>query len=103
MPFRIPLEAVANQSFSVQFDNQSYDIELKETLGVMSATISINGVFVISNVRILADSPLIPYKYLIGIGGNFIFTTESDNIAYFTSFGITQFLLYFTADEINNA
>jgi len=102
MAFSIPLQAVANQSLSVLLDGLRYDIELKETRNVMSATIAIDETIVVSNARIVADVGLITYSYLRGDGGNFIFTTENDNLPYFTSFDITQFLFYLTADEINN-
>jgi len=103
MPVRIPLEAVANQSLSVQLDDQSYDITLKETQGVMSVTILINDVVVVSGSRFFADTPLIPYEYLEGAGGNFIMTTELDNIPIFSSLGITQFLFYLTVEDIASA
>lgn len=103
MPVRLALQAVPNQSFTTQLDDQSYAITLKATRGVMSASISINGEEIISNAHIVIDAPLITSPYQEGKGGNFIFTTENDNLPFYTSFDITQFLFYLSAAELSDA
>ena len=103
MPVQISIQAVPNQTFSVQQDDQNYDITLKATRGVMSASISINNVVVVSNSRFFADTPLIPYEYQEGAGGNFIFTVEGDDIPIYTEFDVTQSLFYLSAAEVADA
>lgn len=103
MAFKISIDATANQSFTINLDNQVYFIEIKETRGVMSVSISIGGDVILSNSRFFSAFPLIPYSYLEGDGGNFLFTTENDEIPYFTEFGVTQFLYYLTAEELASA
>ena len=103
MPVRLPLQAVPNQSFTTQLDDVRYSIRIVETRGVMSATIAVDDVVVISGARILADVPLIPYEYQEGDGGNFIFSTESENYPYYPSFDVTQFLFYLSAQEVADA
>jgi hypothetical protein len=103
MPLRIAIQAVPRQQLSVQFDGQRYVIELKETRGVVCATFTINEVLVASNIRFLADGPLIPYDYMEGIGGNFIMTVEGDALPDYTQFDVTQFLYYLSAAEVADA
>lgn len=102
MAIRIPLQAIPNQSLSVQLDGQRYDIRLNEANGIMAATISINETVVISGARIVDSGALLNYQYLEGDGGNFVFLTELDEIPYYTMFGDTQQLIYLTAAEIAN-
>lgn len=94
----IPLDAVANQSFTINLDGSSYDIAIKETNGVMAANIVRDGATLLLGTRIVAGTPLIPYDYLQL--GNFILTTENDEIPYYTQFGVTQQLLYASIAEI---
>ena len=103
MSSRLPLQAVPNQAFSALLDGLSYRITLKQAIGVMIAAISIDDEEVISGSRFFADSPLIPYPHLEKGGGNFVMTTEGDALPAFDQFGVTQFLIYVTADEIVDA
>lgn len=103
MAFRIPLQAVPNQSFSLLLEELSYKLTLKSTRGIMSATIEIDDSVVVSGARFFADTPLINYEYLERSGGNFILTTEADAIPDFNQFGVTQFLIYLTSTEIADA
>ena len=103
MPQRLALQAVPNQSFSALLDDQSYQITLKETQGVMSATIVLNDEVIISGSRFFADGPLIPYEHLEGDGGNFLLRTEQDALPAFDEFDVTQFLFYLSAAEVADA
>lgn len=94
----IALDAVPNQSFSARLDGFFYEFVIKETAGVMSATISRDNEIVVSNSRICAGSALMPYPFQQK--GNFIIITENGEIPYWTKFGITQQLLYLTDEEI---
>ncbi len=100
MPSRIVLQTVPNQSFSTLQDGVSYKIQLQETRGVMSATISIDDTPILSGARFFANAPLIPYEYLEDEGGNFLMTTEADAIPAWAEFEVTQFLFYLTASEV---
>jgi hypothetical protein len=94
----ITLQALPNQSFSIQLGESRYDITLKEANGVMSASVVRDGTPVVENVRLVAGSPLLPYRYLED--GNFVLFTQDDDLPYYTAFGVTQFLTYLTADEV---
>lgn len=91
-------QAIPNQTLSVVLSNQQYDITLKETNGVMSASISRNEIPIVSNCRMVNSEPLLPYLYQEE--GNFIFDNNSEDLPDYRQFGITQRLLYFTAAEL---
>ena len=94
----VGIATLANQSLSIQLDERFYEIELREANGVMSASITRDGVVLISNVRVTAGTPLLPYRYQEA--GNFIMTTDGEAIPYWDQFGVTQFLVYLSAAEV---
>lgn len=94
----VTLQALPNQSLSIQLGDSRYDITLKETNGVMCASIVRDGVTAVENVRLVAGAPVLPYRYLED--GNFVMFTQDDDLPYYTAFGATQFLTYLTAAEV---
>lgn len=100
MSQNISLEVIPNQSLSIQLDEVRYGIRLRDINGMMSADISIDDELIIEGLRVVGGFPLIPYKYLESDGGNFIFLTELGDLVYWDQFGITQSLLYFSAEEL---
>lgn len=94
----INLAAIPNQSFSVQADDDFYDILIKETNGVMCSSITRNGTVIQQSARVVAGYPLIPYAYQET--GNFVIVTEEEELPDYTQFGITQTLIYLSAAEI---
>lgn len=95
----VELAAVANQSLTVQVDDLVYSITLREvTGGSMAASVSRNGVKIVSGARVVAGSPLLPSRYQET--GNFLITTEGEACPYWDQFGITQFLVYLTDVEL---
>ena len=100
MSVNVPIESIPNQSLSIQLDEVRYGIRFKDIGGMMSADISIDDQLIIEGLRVVGGFPLIPYKYLESDGGNFIFITELGDLVYWNQFGITQSLLYFSAEEL---
>ena len=95
----ITLQSVPNQSFSIDVGDLSYDINIK-TGDSTFADVSINGTVIIQGVRVMPYRPIIPYEYLTGGNGNFLFITENgDNINY-ENFGVNQSLVYMTREEL---
>lgn len=94
----VGIAAVANQSFSVQIDDRTYAIGLRETNGVMCASITRDGVAVVTNMRLTAGTPVLPYRYQEE--GNFVMLTENEALPYYDQFGVTQFLVYLSASEL---
>lgn len=100
MSIEITLQAIPNQELTIQLDDVRYALLLQEAGGIMAASLSIDEVVVLQGIRVVAGGPLFPYKYMEGDGGNFIFVTESEEIPFYTEFGITQSLIYLTVAEI---
>ncbi len=94
----VGIATLPNQALSIQLDERFYEIELREANGVMSASIVRDGVTLVSNIRVTAGTPLLPYRYQEA--GNFIMTTDGEAIPYWDQFNVTQFLVYLSADEL---
>lgn len=94
----IALQAVANQTLTVQLDESRYELTLKECNGVMCATVVRDAVTLVSMARIVAKTPLLPYEYLQR--GNFVLITDGEDIPYYDAFGVSQFLVYVSPAEI---
>jgi hypothetical protein len=96
----VPLEVISNQAVSFQVGDVRYDMRFRNTGSIMSLDLSINDEVILSGSRVVGGFPLIPYKYLEGAGGNFIFSTELGDLVWWEQFGITQSLFYFTPEEL---
>jgi len=94
----VGIATLPNQALSIQLDERFYEIELREANGVMSASIVRDGVTLVSNIRVTAGTPLLPYRYQEA--GNFIMTADGEAIPYWDQFNVTQFLVYLSADEL---
>ena len=104
----IPLEAIPNQTFSIQLDQVNYDFEISScgfviadqdySKNIMAVTIYINNELIIEGVRAVAGYPIIPSKYLSE--ANFVILTANDEYPNYLRFGIDQYLIYASADEI---
>lgn len=95
----VPLQSLANQQLAFIVDNNQWDITLKATNGVMSATILLNSVLLIENLRCVAGTYLLPAEYLES--GNFVFTTLNGQLPDYTQFGTSQQLFYLTQAEMD--
>lgn len=99
MSFNIPLQAVPNQSLSVVVDGINYELEVKTAVNVTVITVTRDNELIITSTRAVFGTPILPYRYLED--GNFIFTcTTDDTLPIYTNFGVTQFLSFYTADEL---
>ena len=96
----IPLQAIANQKLSIPLDGARFVLTIKEAAGAMVCSIERDGVLLIQNTRMVADQFVLPYEYLHTGFGNFFISTTGEEIPYYDQFGVTQFMVYATADEI---
>lgn len=94
----IPLARVANQSFTLTLDNVRWGVSVKEARGVMCADVTRDGVTLVRGSRLAAGEAVIPYRYLQT--ANFIFVTIDDELPAWRQFGVSQTMVYLTADEI---
>lgn len=96
----IPLQAIANQELSIPLDGSRFVLRIKEANGGMACTIVRDGVTVAQNARMVADAYILQAEHQQGGVGNFFIATQSEEIPYYDQFGLTQFLVYVTPDEI---
>ena len=65
----------------------------------MAFDVTINGVVTVTGVRAVAGFPIIASAYKQN--GNFIITTENDDLPDYTKFGLTQFFVFASQVEID--
>ena len=94
----IVLQPTPNQSLSANLDDIRYELTIKEAAGVMAVDITRNNQVIEQGARLVAGTPLIPYRYQEQ--GNFILTTENGQVPYYDQFGISQFLVYASASDL---
>ncbi len=104
----IPLQAIPNQSLSIQLDEINFDITINSCgfviensenfTNIMAFTIYINNVLTVAGSRAVSGFPIIPYKYLEN--GNFVVVTENEEYPNYLRFGIDQYLIYASPEEI---
>lgn len=95
----IALAAVANQSMFVQLDERAYTLTVHAAGDIMSVSIMRDDVMLIEGLRITPGTPLLPYRYQES--GNFVLVVDDGDLPDFTQFGITQFLVYLSAIELD--
>lgn len=95
----VPIEAIPNQQFSARLGDQQFTLRIKEAAGVMVVDVTIGQTPILSGSRLVAGTPVIPYAYLEG-SGNFVLLTDGDALPDYEQFGITQRLVYASADEL---
>lgn len=93
----LKIQAVPNQTLSVDIDGVSFDISLK-TAGTIIADITVDQVVKVQGAKCLPNKPIMPYEYLEH--GNFFFITENEEYPDYTQFNISQSLVYLTVDEM---
>lgn len=96
---QVPIQQLANQSFSIILDNNEWSFILKTVQDMTVATISLNGTTVIESTRCAAGSLIIPAKY--EEAGNFFFTTANSQLPFYTAFNVTQSLIYVSQAELD--
>ena len=105
----IPLAAVPSQSFSITLDGDFYDIVIRLCGAttrtppyvdgtVIAMDITRNQVPLLLGARCVPGTPVLLYPYLVT--GNFVWLTENGDLLDYTQFGISQFLIYASADEL---
>ncbi len=100
MTIIIPIQSIANQSFSIVLDNNQWDFGIKYTNGVTSVSLTLNNTIIMQNMRVVAGTLIIPAEYQEHQSGNFLFATRNFELPVYTQFGTTQTLLYFTNAEL---
>ena len=94
----IMLQSVPNQRIDVSVGGVAWRIDIKAITGGMAATVWADNELLISGTRVLANSLIIPYKYL-AIYGNFIIDSGGNPIDWLL-FGRSQSLYFLEPDEL---
>lgn len=99
---QISISAVPNQTVTFTVEDYTYEMTLRSLNAgaFMVYDLSIDSVEVLRGFRFVPGQFLIPYRYLEK-AGNFVLGTDDDAEADYTEFGSTQFLYYYTADEVS--
>lgn len=102
---RIPLRSLPVQSFSITLNGRGYDILIRavNTLAsqVMCFDVTIDNVISVLGQRVVAGTPVIPYRELTDNGGNFVLLTNEGDLPDYNLFDISQYLIFATQDEID--
>lgn len=99
----ITLQPIPNQRFQATLDNQQYDITIRSIGDMMFMDVTINAVVVATSLPCIVGQPVIPYGYLEGGGGNFVWTTVSGGNPQYANFGTIDVLLYVSVAELATA
>ncbi|TCJ96132.1 hypothetical protein EV694_1683 [Volucribacter psittacicida] len=95
MLHKIPLQAIPNQKFSIQINNQEITISLatrhKQQL---YATVSVNGEKIVDNRLCLNIQPLISVDYLPIKGNLFFIDMEGQDDPHYSGLGTRFILIY---------
>lgn len=94
----IMLQAVPNQRIDVSVGGVAWRIEIKAVTGGMAATVWADNELLISGARILANSLVLPFKYL-AIYGNFTIDSGGNPIDW-RQFGRSQSLYFIEPGEL---
>lgn len=115
---KVPVTNIPNQSLNIILDGDNYvirihacsDTSINTTsirvlgTGILAVDITRNDQVIVTGMRAVCGTPLIPYKYLED--GNLIFTTQNDQYPNWRLLGVNQFLIFASQaeiDEIRNA
>lgn len=94
----VSIAAVPNQSLFVQLDERAYSIAFRTLGNAVSVTIARDEVTLIQGSRVVTGTPLLPYRHQES--GNFVLSTQDEELPDYTQFGVTQFLTYLSANEL---
>lgn len=97
--YRIPLNKTPNQTVSFNLDGAYWELYVYAAITHMCCDVKRNGVVLIQGVRCFGGIPLIPYKHLQGIFGNFYFSDDADwekfegdvTLRYLTSAEVSEY------------
>ncbi|USP46972.1 hypothetical protein J5J84_13145 [Alcaligenes faecalis] len=93
------LLAVPNQAFSVTIDGVLWELAIKVGNSTMLADVKRDGIDLVLGQRIVAEFPILPYRYL-SHAGNFAILTQDGELPWWEEFGRSQTLVYLEPSEV---
>ena len=95
----ITLLAVPNQTFSATINGVLWELSIKVARGTMLADVRRDGEDLVLGQRIVAQFPILPYRYL-SHQGNFAILTRDGELPWWEEFGRSQSLIYLEPAEV---
>lgn len=95
----VPLQAVPNQSLSIQIDGNTYDLRIHDCGNIMSVDVSINNTIIVTGQRAVPGNLILPYQYLEN--GNFLITSLDGEYPDWRRFELDQFMVFASQAELN--
>lgn len=97
----VTLQPIPLQSTTFNADGQQYSIRVWfDGTDTMFMDVTLNGTLIAVSCPCIVGQQVMPYQYLEGAGGNFIFTTASGDNPSYLNFGTSDVLLYASAAEM---
>lgn len=97
--YRIPIEAIPNQIFTIMIDNVNYRVALRTIQNLTYMSVWADGEPLFYNQVCVPNGYVNPYNY-VGVNGKFYFQCLDDVYPFFKNFGTTQELLFHTPEEV---
>lgn len=94
------LGTAKNQSWHTSINGHVYLFEILTIRGCIYASIEIDGVQVVNNVRCVKDGWLLPFKYMSPDGGNFRFETSDNSYPETTNFESKCRIMHYEKSDI---
>lgn len=95
----VPLQQIPNQEFNIILNGREYRIILRTIQSLTYMSCWVDGEILFYNQLCVPNNWVNVYDY-ISVNGKFWFKCLDDDYPTFTQFGITQTLLFYTKDEV---
>lgn len=96
----VSLQQLPSQELTIPLEGKRYIIRIIETNSAMAISITRDDVVLVDNERLIANGLLLRPYLLTADDGNFMLYSQDDSLPSPAAFGITQFLIYYTSDEL---
>lgn len=97
---KIDVEKIPNQMFNVLLDNTLYRVQLRTIQGLTYMSAWANDELLFYSQLCSPNLFVNPYNY-VGLGGKFLFSCLDNEYPNYRSFGNTQNLLFYSAEEVD--
>lgn len=90
-----------NQSFKTVVDGHRFDIDFHSAMGLLFATVKVDGEVVKTSGRCIEGQWIAPYQaYMPDECGNFMFVTRDEQYPEYSTFNTQCVLVYYTKEEM---
>lgn len=97
---KIDLDKIPNQMFTILLENTMYRVQLRTIQGLTYMSVWANDEPLFYSQLCSPNIFVNPYNY-VSVGGKFLFKCLDGQYPNYQSFGNTQELLFYTAEEVN--